>query len=163
MRVIVEGPDNSGKSTLCSAIAAITGRGVAHSGGRERSPEEIIGRCHNLLALPDDVIHDRHPIISNPIYGMTVCPNTPIPHELTRQLYAQRPLFIYCRAEPDRGMEDHVMNEQDTAEYVGAVDQHYDELVHQYDEWALEHAHLIYRIGQPYRPIFTYIRDYVHA
>ena len=159
MRVIVEGPDNAGKSTLCSRLAAITGRTLVASGGREVSPEEIIERSLLLLAKPDFVIHDRHCIISQPIYGQAVCPNTPIPDELTDQLYAQEPLFIYCRARVERGMDDHVATERDTAEYVDTVTAHYEDLVWAYDEWALGHAHIIYRIGQPVQPIINYLKE----
>lgn len=159
MRVIVEGPDNAGKSTLCSALAARTGRNIVASGGREVSPEEIINRCRFLLAKPDSVIHDRHPIISQPIYGANVLPNTPIPDELIEQLYAQEPLFIYCRASVERGMGDHVATERDTAEYVDTVTARYEDLVWAYDEWALDHAHIIYRIGQPVQPIINYLKE----
>ena len=160
MKVIVEGPDNSGKSTLCKALATLTDRELILSGGRERSSEEILERCKNFLVQGDNIIHDRHPIISNPIYGKAVAPNTPIPANFTLELYRQKPLIIYCRVPPARGMTDHVMNERDTPDWMEDVSLRYTDLVQLYDEWALNHAHLIYRIGQPYYPISTYIRDY---
>ena len=135
MRIIVEGPDNAGKSTLCRSLAVMTGREIIKSCGREASPSQIISCCQDLLSKPDYVIHDRHSIISQTIYGNAVWPNTAIPQGMIDCLYnQQKPLFIYCRARPDRGMEEHVATEMDTKEYLEAITHNYEELVHAYDE-----------------------------
>jgi energy-coupling factor transporter ATP-binding protein EcfA2 len=71
--IIVEGPDGSGKTTLCRYIAGVTKREYYHTGG---PPSTKQGMEENLATLrnkhrthPQGLVVDRHPAISDPIYA----------------------------------------------------------------------------------------------
>lgn len=148
MHIVVEGPDNAGKSTLISLIneRLPTPRTVIPSEGREKYEGELNERAARYLSFTGDLIFDRHPCISQPIYN-TVYPNDGCDQDLINQLYAQRPLLIYCRADVSRGMAGHVDKQHDQAEYLELISKKYAHLCHFYDQWALDHAHIFYRIG----------------
>ena len=67
--IIVEGPDNSGKSTLIQALASQLKLPMART-YRMPQTEEDIQRWHNWAnAAPHPLILDRHPAISDLIYS----------------------------------------------------------------------------------------------
>ncbi len=142
MNIILEGPDNSGKSTLAQHIATRTGRTIIASEGPEKWPGEINERVRRY-AIHNDVLFDRHPCVSQPIYGQ-IRKNTQVEPALLEAFYASSPLFIYCEG---RGLEEHVLKDHDSEEHIRAVYENHQWLSDQYLLWALDHAALTYRIG----------------
>lgn len=143
MNIVLEGPDNGGKSTLAKYLATQTGRTIIRGKG-PCAGQSLFDRFTEFDDL-DNVIFDRHACVSEPIYG-PICraadDNYPM---LTRGFYASAPFFIYCRADSLVGhVEDHA---SDTAEHLAALETHYAQVVKAYDRWAIEHAHVIYRKG----------------
>ena len=142
MNIILEGPDNSGKSTLAQYVAARTGRTIIASEGPEKWPGEINERIRRY-EQHTDVLFDRHPCVSQPIYGQ-IRKNTPVEPTLLERFYQRPALFIYCEG---RGLEEHVLKEHDSPEHVTAVIEKHEWLCDQYLLWALEHSNLRYRVG----------------
>jgi hypothetical protein len=75
--VIVEGPDGSGKSTLIERLRRESKRHflVIHRANPPRTRADLAGAADLLTAASYsevDVICDRHPFISEPIYGLTL-------------------------------------------------------------------------------------------
>lgn len=143
--IIIEGMDNSGKSTLAVHLAKRFNFKVQESEGPPKSAEEINERIRGYNNLQDTVFV-RHPVISNAIYAMFRPEGNPILPELTNEFYAGQHLIIYC--DPmERGLASHVLKDHDTPEHIAMVTARRAELVDAYREWAIKHAHIIYRIG----------------
>lgn len=151
MIVVVEGPDNAGKSTLIEHlsrklnIASVPGEGPAKSEG------EINDRVERYLKL-DNVIFDRHPCVSQRIYNLFRSPGAPkVRSTLVDGFYDSDVLLIYCRGRVNVGMEGHKRREDvDTDGHMLMVNKNYTELCEIYDSWASRHAHINYRIGDGY-------------
>lgn len=103
--LVVEGMDNSGKSTLAHELARATGRHVVHSPGHRLTPPQLRDWAEKSLFSPANpyIIYDRHPVISESVYG-PVLRGKSIFHEtwlgrfVRRSFYEHvRPLIIYCR------------------------------------------------------------------
>ena len=149
MIVVVEGVDNSGKSTLIKALQVILpGYGLQGSEGPPKYRGEMDDRVTSYLRNTDKMIYDRHPCVSQPIYGMMRSHSDPIHPRLLESFYRQRPLFIYCDG-GDRGMFGHTHNPEsgDTQEHLDAVNENYVKLLAAYRVWAGQHAFISYRIG----------------
>lgn len=140
--VIVEGPDGAGKTTLLRYLHEITNLPVAPKfssslGGPKANLQSLVDAdmqsWHNTLAddphyrkewepggVKDSYLYDRHPLISEPIYGLHVRKNIQ-PEFLTewfarawRDLLEYNPLVIWCippfeaitvNVNPDRDMQ----------------------------------------------------------
>lgn len=164
MMIVVEGPDNAGKSTLINKLSGELGRSVMVMPGEgpEKYAGEINNRIRNYqrwLRYPGVVIFDRHPCISQPIYGL-FRQNTQVEQELIDEFYAAQPFILYCRPAYGVTLEGHVAKDHDTAEHLAAVDANKEKITELYDIWALSHAHLVYRIGDREDRILALIRGY---
>ncbi len=148
MMIVIEGPDNAGKSTLVAALAEATGLETQISGGPEKYKGEINDRVASFLAKwkNKDVIHDRHPIISHPIYSLFGAGGqTELDPRLVDMFLRTRPLFVYCRG---RGtLEGHIAKDHDTPEHLEKITKNALAISHAYDRWADQYANLVYRIG----------------
>lgn len=73
MRVVIEGPDGSGKSTLCEHIREKihTYFVMLRHSQRPRTSADLCNSLNWVAKIPTnlDVVIDRHPVISEPIYG----------------------------------------------------------------------------------------------
>lgn len=143
MNVVLEGPDGGGKSYLAEAIAEATGMRIQQGSGPPRRPGEIEQRLRDYDVM-EDVVFDRHPAVSQPIYarlrGETMSPEF---WGLVDRFYRSQSIIIYCRAEsPAR----HVVKPGENPEHIAAVHDRYPQLLSMYDEWAAKRAHLVYRI-----------------
>lgn len=142
MNIVVEGPDNSGKSTLVDLLHQRIGFRVIQ--GRGPCTPQTWG--HRFTEFDDDrcVIFDRHACVSEPIYA-EVCRGVHVPPMLTNRFYASKPFFIYCQNV--RGLKGHVENHKDTPEHLAILGQTHHIVCGEYDRWAIKHAHIIYRMG----------------
>jgi len=68
--IVVEGVDNSGKSTLIKALQVVfPERPVQGSEGPPKYKGEMDERVARYIMQPANTIYDRHPCVSQPIYG----------------------------------------------------------------------------------------------
>lgn len=149
MKIVVEGPDNSGKSTLIRHLSGSLGIPVVPGEGPGRSSDEINDRVRRY-ALIDNAIFDRHPCISQPIYN-NFRDGPKIDPILIEEFYQHDLLIIYCRGratldgtiwrDVDEVTDANGVKHQDT------VERNHHHICAIYDDWAAGRAHMIYRIG----------------
>lgn len=139
MNVIVEGPDNTGKSTLIKSIREqMPQLTFIPGGGPEKYPGEINDRVNKLLYL-ENSLFDRHPCVSQMIYGRFRSPASPVEYRLLDEFYATKPIFIYCFGAVT--LDGHeVKGEHDTPEHLAMVAQNNQEIHRLYSEWAERYA-----------------------
>jgi len=143
--LVIEGMDNSGKSTLAQAMADYTELVVQESEGPPRSDEEINERVDRYQEM-EGRLFVRHPVISNAIYGLFRPEGNPITPGRTMLFYDARPTLIYCDA-GDRGYEGHELKDHDTERHQKLLNENQQNLLREYRLWAGEYAHFVYRIG----------------
>lgn len=145
MAIIIEGMDNSGKSTLAQVMAEYMGLIVQESEGPPIDEDEINDRVDRYERMTDRLFV-RHPVISNAIYGQ-VREEGDITSEGRRMLfYENKHTIIYCDA-GTRGLGAHVQKAHDTEKHLEDITNNYNKLLYLYRQWAAEHAHFVYRIG----------------
>ncbi len=136
--IILEGPDNSGKTTLANQISGVIGFPVVHAGGPCKTPAEKAVRvfdCFNNCSL--EVIQDRNFIISDQVYNLVLNKVRdynifPLEYKL-RTVY--KPFIIYCRPS-DKILFDftnHKVKDHETKEHVNNVILNQSKIVAYYD------------------------------
>lgn len=137
--LIVEGPDNSGKSTLIDRLKKrFPNVTVTHSGGPPQSDAEIRQRMNDLIYTHQGTasILDRIPCISEAVYGPILrgqdfFKGSPA---LGRLIQARVPI-IYCRP-PNSvlcNLETHNVREGEKPEHVAKVVRHHASIIAEYD------------------------------
>lgn len=145
MAIIIEGMDNSGKSTLGAAVGAYMSLLVQESEGPPLSDDEINARV-DKYELMQDRVFVRHPVISNAIYGKFRPEGNPITLGREMLFYEQKHIIVYCDA-GTRGFDGHILKDHDTEVHQKLLRQKQEELLKEYRLWAAQKAHFIYRIG----------------
>jgi len=145
MAIIVEGMDNSGKSTLGQALADYMDLIVQESEGPPIDADEINARVDRYEGMTDRLFV-RHPVISNAIYGQVREEGDIITEGRRMIFYEQKHTIIYCDA-GTRGLGAHVQKAHDTEKHLEDITNNYNKLLYLYRQWAAEHAHFVYRIG----------------
>jgi hypothetical protein len=158
--IVIEGMDNSGKSTLAKFLAGELKMEVMESEGPPKSRDEINGRITRYLRTRN-TIFVRHPCVSNPIYDVVRPPEERglVDLALIEEFYDYNPTFVYCDPQ-NRKMSGHQSKEYDTAEHLQLIDQHYTLLLACYRLWAVNKAHIIYRIRDDISRIRTWLYEY---
>lgn len=99
MIIIVEGMDNTGKTTLVEQLVRETGYDRVRSSGPQ-SLEDMIDKVETCLTS-DNIIYDRFPLISEEVYGPALRGYSLWEFSRWREYFIQllqlKPLFIYCR------------------------------------------------------------------
>ena len=97
--IILEGPDGSGKSNIARRLSADLGVPLAQkfvkSDGQGSGTNDLFGEAYrDVITMPDKppMIYDRHPLISEYIYGPIIRGIMP-PDFLTPQAHATLRLF----------------------------------------------------------------------
>jgi len=140
--IIVEGMDNTGKTTLVKSISEEFNLEIVKSMGPERYRkmfdfvDQYLTAAENLKeegALRDyPFIHDRFPIFSDMIYSLLRTINPFEELEEGRWLYKRlidiRPVLIHCRPRTDT-----IISFKDGREQMGGVKPHAKELLARYD------------------------------
>jgi len=114
--IIIEGMDNSGKTTLAKALSSHFNYPLVHS----------CGYCPNMLSWAKTSlsrgyrIYDRHPCISELVYGPVLRANnkfdSPEGIKISEQFIKRRPLIIYCKP------PNHVIRKNMGEQMSGVVD-----------------------------------------
>lgn len=145
MAIIIEGMDNSGKSTLAQVMAEYMGLIVQESEGPPIDEDEINDRVDRYEKMTDRLFV-RHPVISNAIYGQVREEGDIISEGRRMLFYENKHTIIYCDA-GTRGLGAHVQKAHDTEKHLEDITNNYNKLLYLYRQWAAEHAHFVYRIG----------------
>lgn len=145
MAIIIEGMDNSGKSTLAQVMAEYMGLIVQESEGPPTDEDEINDRADRYERMTDRLFV-RHPVISNAIYGQVREEGDIISEGRRMLFYENKHTIIYCDA-GTRGLGAHVQKAHDTEKHLEDITNNYNKLLYLYRQWAAEHAHFVYRIG----------------
>lgn len=145
MAIIIEGHDNSGKSTLGRRMAEYLELILQESEGPPLSDDEINARVDRYETL-EDRLFVRHPVISNAIYGQFRPEGDPITEGRSMLFYESGHIIVYC--DPlDRGYGGHELKEHDTEVHRNLLITKEQEILKAYRIWAAQHAHFVYRIG----------------
>lgn len=145
MNIIVEGPDNSGKTTLVSFLSSRLKLPTKHSGGPSKYPGEVVSRAESYLSDSTQYIYDRHPCISQNIYAEATGVGELIQDSMLKRFYSSSDIIVFCRGRDD--LAGHQMSTHSTPEYFERVKKVHHLICELYDDWALRHAHVCYRIG----------------
>lgn len=161
MKIVVEGADNAGKSTLVDYLAKELKMNVYRGEGPARSEQEINDRVLKYETFADG-IYDRHPCVSHPIYSSFAKNSYTLNPELISIFYGSRPLFIYCIARDT--LEGHNERDVDSVENGGErhsdmIAKNHSQIVLRYHQWALRHANIVYRIGDDMDRIVDMLRE----
>lgn len=146
MAIIVEGFDNSGKSTLAASFHLT----VVHPGPRPTTEEEERLCLENQLAMCGNlIVMDRVTSLSTPAYSG----NTSINHwnYIRRMLDTPHCVLIYCRPpiEVIKDFSRHICKSYDDVHKVQWLHDHAEEVVHRYDLMMAAIPHRVYDYTNP--------------
>lgn len=150
MRIIVEGPDNAGKTTLVKYLSAKLGIPIVPGRGPAIDEAEINARVTEFHGI-NRGIFDRHPCVSQPIYNeFRHAPE--IRSSLIAEFYEdERNVFVFCRGRPT--LSGHELNEKDERldfdgrAHKDLVKVHHLDICMSYNKWGLAYANVMFRIG----------------
>lgn len=132
--IVVEGMDNTGKTTLVKKLAKEFDLKIVKSPGPvDQGLENSLKWMRKTLENNDlQVIYDRYPLISERIYGPIIRKNdvlAPYWIKLVRKFLDREPILIYCRPPIDD-----ILNFGEREQMEGVVERA-KELVELYDEY----------------------------
>jgi hypothetical protein len=91
MKIILEGPEGSGKSTLGKHLETLLYLPLFHAGSAPKDKAELFNRV-DKIELAERGIFDRHPFISENVYGPVLRGDSLLPLIRPRNAF-----IIYCR------------------------------------------------------------------
>lgn len=143
--VIIEGLDNTGKSTLALRLASDFKGLMVSNKRRPQAISDVLQWIDNLMMLHVNyrLFVDRVPHVSEPIYG-PICRNTGIlTPEFVSAVYRTLPAtYVYCRPPTST-----IFNM--TKPEMEGVKENRSELLRAYDDWARIHEPIYYDYTDP--------------
>ncbi len=141
MIIILEGADNSGKSTLAKRLAADLNLEVCHPGGPPKNIAEALARCVEQDTIFDlstqvNFIYDRVTCISDRIYRGKSEYHSVFDMFLDRIKETANVLIVFCRPSTERlkNFDDHVMQDHEDEAVVEHAKNNVDRIIREYDE-----------------------------
>lgn len=178
--IIVEGPDNSGKSTLINQLIKDLGLTLAEQKvkGPTKSLLDITSRALDVLHQcsvigPDKAITDRFSLISEEIYG-PICRGQNRWNE-DRGIYLSlwnivdsfNPIIIYCRPPLPvlLNMDNHQVKDYDTKEHLESIESNQVKLIEKYDLFFKFHPCRLYDYTKEnsYNDLINYLRSTING
>ena len=160
MNVILEGPDNSGKSTLAEYLQESIYWPVKDGEGPPKSRSDLMDRVDRYMNMKRYIL-DRHPVISELIYGMTLRGECRVPDRYVYEFYNQPNLVIYCR-NVERGLHGHQPSLFDTEEHTAQLEEGYGRVLRAYDAWAKTRAHIWYTSYHQMPLVLALVQGFIH-
>jgi len=146
MAIILEGPDNAGKTTLSNLLSDKLKLPVFHSGGppKNNSHAKVCCDLQNSLAHTNCVL-DRITSISQQVYANRL--NDPmLLDELEKLCNIPTNIIVYCRPSNEKLMDfsTHTVEEHDTEDHMAYVIENHQNIVSIYDRLMVSVPHLHY-------------------
>ena len=140
--IILEGPDNAGKTTLAEELSARLGWPVRHSGGPVKDYQDINSRMVRVR-LSKNVIWDRVPAISEHVYGPILRGTDHGAESFHTWLQSADIHIIYCRPDDKYvlNMALHRVSDKADAEHITKVNERQQEIVAAYDQLMTKFPH----------------------
>lgn len=156
MNIVLEGPDNTGKTTLAKWLSARLQLPYIKSPGPIVDELDMANRMLRFMSAPA-TIYDRFAAISEPLFGSAYGrPSFRIDH-MVELFYELEPVVIYCRS-IDRTLGTHNPDSAtDTPDYLAWLEVHHAALCQAYDDWARLHQVIHFAIGMPYEDVLRQI------
>jgi adenylate kinase family enzyme len=155
MNIVIEGCDASGKSTLArQLLRAKLGSRILHSDGPPKYEGEINVRADKFMRSCDTIC-DRHPCVGEEIYYILRKPPVSTLDPAMKQcFYDSKPLIIYCRGVAG----SHVARKGEDPAHLKSIQTNHAVIQGRYDQWALEKAHFLYRVGDDLKQLIAAIK-----
>ncbi|TXH19129.1 MAG: hypothetical protein E6R03_01065 [Hyphomicrobiaceae bacterium] len=150
MKIIIEGPDNSGKSTLAKKLSDLLRLPLYVGKGPVKSPLDFYARWMEFVSQEDGV-YDRHFCISELIYQQFFDRGGKMHDDaLVQSFYRDHnPIIIYARP-LNASLDGHTATSPaDTPEYLAALSHQHSHICAAYDLWAATCSPILYTIGMP--------------
>lgn len=154
MSIVLEGPDNSGKTTLANALrSAVHDCKYVHAGGPPRDLKAEIDcmvEQHELVALHWNVVLDRCTSISQSVYNPSV-ELEPTRRAFRERLYSTKSaLIVYCRPSTEWLLRtnDLTWREDEPDELKRKIVEGQHEFVERYDKIMRDVPHLTYNFQE---------------
>lgn len=158
--IILEGADNSGKTTLAKQLAE-SGRSVYSAGPAPKSKEEEIQCLEEQLArCRVKVLHDRVTAISQQVYADRLFDSSLVSYLL--RMRTDGAIVVYCRP-PERTLMDlsnHQVKSYDTEEHLQKIIDNQHTFIGRYDAIMATVPHVLYDWTDPQMNVNAY-RDYI--
>lgn len=122
--IFIEGPDNSGKSTLCKKLEKA---GVKLGDIGNDVSKNLINFSARTQLDSRNMVFDRSRVISELVYGNVIRNDCRISKESVEQFIYARPLVIYCRPPTSR-----ILRNNGREQMEGVLEKH-EQLIHTYD------------------------------
>ncbi len=142
MNYVIEGPDGTGKSTLAALLSQRLKLPIIQGEGPPKSFAEFHDRVARYERY-DNVIFDRHPCISEDIYGPIMGRGSILTFNERRNFFATNPFIIYVRPTTHE-LRDHQRHDHESVEHHARVAQYHKDICVAYDHAMLNMAHYIY-------------------
>lgn len=141
MIIAIEGPDNSGKSTLAEELSRYFYCQLIHPGGPPKSKHERLVKMSEQLHMCHLCFQNRAPIV---VYDRITCISDPIYrfdlYNTMCRTFRDSMIFfgafvIYCRPSTDilMAVQNHLVKPHDTEEQVERVKKHQKAFIDLYD------------------------------
>ena len=180
MMIIVEGPDNSGKSTLINQLGKDFGikliEPVSH--GPVKGFKDLYDRTNGLIKRAisnhtNKIIVDRISLISEPIYG-TICRNKNLwklspkdEEKFWKVLDILDCIYIYCRPDDNivLSMRTHQIKDYDTPVHLKALKENQQRIVEAYDKYFSSFTRPYFKYNynkeSSYRDLTNFIKEHI--
>ena len=146
MAIIIEGPDNAGKTTLCNLLGTSLHMPIFHAGGPPSTNDTALRLCREQTDfLHNNTILDRITPISRQVYNNRYNDPEMVDH-LKVMLKVPMCTLIYCRPPNERlmDMKNHEIKKHDTADHMANILEHHHNFIELYDRLMAGIPHIEY-------------------
>jgi hypothetical protein len=139
MAIVLEGPDNAGKTTLAQALQSAIPCHYVHAGGPPASSQvelDCLAKQQALFLEPDAVL-DRVTCVSQSVYNPSESMD-PIRRHARAHMVHQGVLLVFCRPSTDR-----LMRTNDFTWRVDEPDELKQKIVHNQQTFVMRYDHVM--------------------
>lgn len=132
-KIIIEGPDGSGKSYTACSIERAVPLSIYPTQGPPKSAGEIVRRVIKFFGQ-DNLIFDRCPLISEMVYGPVIRGNHIFDKSWLIRFDPQKDIIVYCRPSTDTIIETKlVQKDHKPQDHVEEVIKKHHRIIERYD------------------------------